>query len=573
MTRKRDKPVGGGQECTGIFRKAYFFTVLSSIFFFLFSPVNAAGQAPAKEYWWVYLAGRPYAFLQESAPALSEDARQKRLRRGIPIFPGDYPVYPGYVALFRQRFPELRIVGKSRWLHALVVEAPPEARGRLRAVAAMPWVTGVAPVRKLRVVQPEGIATFTSADLRSGLDLVTDSQLQMLGIDWLHQQGFYGQNVTIAFLDAGFPGVDTVPAFAHVFAEGRLKATYNVPSGHDTVWRDHYHGTVVFSVVAGWIPGVFEGGAPEANFLLFRTEVVDSERRVEEFYWLIGAEWADSLGADIINSSLGYWDFDGTAEDYPWSAMDGNTTVVTRAADLAAKRGILVVNSAGNTGHMAWHRIIAPADGDSVLAVGAITFGGELAFFSARGPSADGRIKPDVVAPGVRVAAIFPRGRLGYASGTSLSAPLVTSLAACLLSAFPGVSPLTVGEALRQTASRAGSPDNDWGWGLPNGKRAFRWLGTEKIQTKVWVEPVVLYRTGQTVWVYVRSWQSGEYLIQGYTLGGQRVVAHRVALRAGGTYRIPVVVPWSSGLAVWQVVSPTGYIYSAKQQFVVVDKQ
>jgi subtilisin family serine protease len=245
------------------------------------------------------------------------------------------------------------------------------------------------------------------------------------------------------------------------------------------------HGTWTFASAGGYAPGSFVGAGYGAEFALGRTEDDPTEHVVEMVNWGMGAEWADSLGADIISSSLGYSTFDFPDPSYTYADMNGHTTIVTRAAEIAASKGILVVNSAGNAGNSSWYHIIAPADadGDSLIAVGAVDLAGTVASFSSRGPTSDGRIKPDLCAYGTSnplPAVSTPLNPTGYvfAGGTSFSAPLIAGLAACLLQSRPSATPVQIIQALRASASQAGSPDNNRGYGIPDALDAFNRLAT-----------------------------------------------------------------------------------------------
>ena len=237
------------------------------------------------------------------------------------------------------------------------------------------------------------------------------------------------------------------------------------------------HGTWTVACVAGSKPGTYSGGAFGAAVALGKTENIASETPVEMDYWQFGAEWADSLGADVISSSLGYSEFDSPAESYTYADMDGRTTVVTLAAAEAARRGITVVTAAGNAGASPWFYIIAPGDADTVITSGAVDSLNVVASFSSHGPSADGRIKPDVTAMGRRVLSVSTSDDLSYVrvSGTSFSTPLTAGLVALLLEAHPAWSPLEVRQALRETALNQAAPNNDIGWGLVQGLAAKAW--------------------------------------------------------------------------------------------------
>jgi subtilisin family serine protease len=293
----------------------------------------------------------------------------------------------------------------------------------------------------------------------------------MIGIDRMHAAGFRGRGVTIAILDSGFTGVDVQPAFEHLFSEGRFsqEVSFDFVHNSENVFQYDDHGTEVLSVIAGDIPDAFTGGASEATFQLFVTEDVPSEYRIEEYNWLFAAERADSAGADIIHSSLGYYDFDDSSMNYTVDQMDGRTAVVTRAASFAADRGIVVVTSAGNEGNISsWRIVTAPADADHVLAIGAVNTSLQKTGSSSIGPTADNRIKPDLAALGLGVKVVKATGQISTASGTSLSAPLVTSLVAGIVQGYPELTSKDIVTLLRRTASQADSPDNLLGYGIPN---------------------------------------------------------------------------------------------------------
>ncbi len=284
----------------------------------------------------------------------------------------------------------------------------------------------------------------------------------------LHQSGFTGRNITIAVLDAGFINADLIESLEPLFARGGIVATRDFVNGSDYVYDYHNHGTSVLSILAGSIPGVISGTAPGADYLLLRTEDDGSEYPVEEDYWAAAAEYADSAGADIITSSLGYSTFDDPAMNYAFSEMDGNTTYITRAADAAASKGILVVASAGNERNKEWVRILSPSDGDSVMCIGAVFQDLTISGFSSAGYSADGRVKPDVVAPGVSLPIQFVPGQWHTGSGTSFSCPVISGLCASLMQAVPGATAADIMNSVRESSDRFNNPDSLYGYGLPD---------------------------------------------------------------------------------------------------------
>jgi hypothetical protein len=312
----------------------------------------------------------------------------------------------------------------------------------------------------------------------------------------LHQSGFTGRNKLIAVLDAGFRNADRIESLTSLYARGGVIATRDFVKGAEYVYDYHTHGTSVLSILAGALPGIINGTAPGADYLLLRTEDDDSEYPVEEDYWAAGAEYADSAGADIITSSLGYFTFDDPSMDYSFIDMDGNTAFITRAADIAASKGILVVNSAGNERNNDWLRIIAPSDGDSVLGVGAVRHDLTISDFSSAGYSSDGQVKPDVVAPGVSLPMQFEPEVWHTGSGTSFSCPVISGLCASLMQAVPEAAPSEIIDALHRSSDRFNNPDSLFGYGLPDFIKTLAFL--EELHT---FKPEVMMTAGPNPFV------------------------------------------------------------------------
>ena len=424
--------------------------------------------------------------LAEAAAALDPHARARRERAGVlPLVDYlDLPVHPPYIESVRAL--GLAPYGTSRWFNRVAVRA---GGGQLVALAGLPCVARLAPVERALPMrdEPAGVAAGareaepTSARAATTFDYgLAAPQLEQIGVPALHDSGYTGVGVRICVLDAGFNYFDTHPALA----DADILATRDFVRGVDVPtdlahngWFSH--GTNTLSCIAGDQPGRYVGAAPGASFLLGRTEYSSSEKAIEMVYWGMGAEWADSAGADIISSSLGYSTFDAPDGSYTYAAMDGHTTVVSRAAEIAAGKGLLVVNSVGNEGNKAWHYLMAPADvdGDSLIAAGAVDASGQPAAFSSYGPSADGRVKPDLAARGVSTW-VATAADSGYVteSGTSFSCPLLAGLAACVMQARPTWPPTLVIRGLRLTASQAEAPDDRVGYGIPDGAALLRWV-------------------------------------------------------------------------------------------------
>jgi len=299
----------------------------------------------------------------------------------------------------------------------------------------------------------------------------------------LHNSGFDGKDVLIAMLDGGFINADSISSLHHLRNRNGIKGTYDFVLNNKFIYNSSSHGTAVLSVLAGQIPGLIQGTAPGADYLLMRTEDVESEFPCEEDFWAAGAEYADSLGADIISSSLGYYWFDDPDLNYKYSDLDGNSSFVTRVADIAASKGILVVNSAGNERDDEWKHIICPSDGDSVLAAGAVDGNNLISTFSSSGPSADGRVKPDNTTMGVSVPVQVHTQSVSRSNGTSFSCPVLSGMAACLMQAVPLAVNTDLIDAIHMSADRYNSPDSLYGYGIPDMVAALTYL--QDIYTKV----------------------------------------------------------------------------------------
>ncbi len=402
-----------------------------------------------------YRVDRPQDFL--SAAALA-----RRAREGVAVTYDDLPVSPAYLDTLRRAGLTIRCT--SRWFNTVTVTIDDPAL--LDTIRTFRFVDG------LRLVRPFGSKSSSTPHKFDKEQIISNvmeglPQLTMVRGDELHALGYRGRGVLVALLDAGFYHADRLPAFDSLRDDDRIAGTRDMVSGNTTVWDDHPHGMYVLSILAGLYDRL-TGSAPEASYLLIRTEDASSEYPVEEEYWLAGAELADSAGAEIISSSLGYFTFDDPRFDHIYRDLDGHTTVAARAALEAARRGIIVVASAGNEGNDTWHYILTPADADSILAVGAVNVNGLPTAFTSYGPAADGRVKPDVAALGEEVTIQNTQGGLSTGAGTSFSAPIVAGMMACLRQAFPSLPSQALIAALRYHASQYDHPDDRLGYGIPD---------------------------------------------------------------------------------------------------------
>jgi serine protease AprX len=401
-------------------------------------------------------SGTPYS-VADPAAFLSPAAIERRVKHDVQITAQDLPVNPAYINGVKDAGAEVYFT--TRWLNGLLVQAEDDV---IIQVEALPFVDRVELVAPQARLAPRGRIRVNERRKGTKTSAATNVQLNMIGLTDMHSDNIRGEGVTIAILDSGFEGVDVSAPFSHIFQEGRidLQASRDFVYNSDNVFQYDDHGTEVFSVIAAFQPGEFTGGAYKASYQLYVTEEVPTEYRIEEYNWLFAAERADSAGADIIQSSLGYYDFDGASMDYLKSQMDGVTAVVSKAAKWAADRGIIVVVSAGNEGNVSWQIITAPADVENVLAVAAVDANLRRSNSSSTGPTSDQRIKPDVAALGVGTSVIESSGSPGRSSGTSLAAPLITSLAAGVLQKYPAATNLEILDAIRKSASQSAKPDN-----------------------------------------------------------------------------------------------------------------
>jgi serine protease AprX len=430
---------------------------------------------------------------------------------------GDYhgaPISDSYVDAVMSVTDSVTV--RSRFLNAVSV---PATANQLDVIRSFPFVISIRPVarmaRPLPIPHPREEPDLQQRDFdMANYYGLSETQIKLHDIHILHNAGITGLGVRIGFLDTGYRW-NQHPALqdASVVSERDFVAEYysdpQLPPSH------YNHGTVVFSVVAGYDPGTFIGVAYDAEFLLGATEDVRSEKPIEEDFWVAGIEWMDEMGVDIVSTSLGYTTFDPPYDSYTPDDMDGNTAVTTVAADRAFERGILVVASAGNAGDTPWRIITAPADGRNVLAIGALHTNGAIAGFSSRGPSADGRIKPDISALGVSVRGALPGTGYTSTSGTSLSAPLVSGTAGLILSARPDLNAVELRNALRMSARRSGYPDNTYGYGILDAPAALAYptvrvlsAGRRTVQTVLTAEEGLLDNTAT---LYVRSSDAFDY--------------------------------------------------------------
>ncbi len=433
--------------------------------------INVTAQV-APERYWVRFTDKQSTPYSVNAPEqfLSARSIERRQRQGIPIDLTDLPVDPQYVAQVVATGAEVLCV--SRWMNSVVVRASSPAV--LDAIEALPFVLDRRPVGRATPDHDKWDKEFL-LESKSNAEMQADevyglafNQIDMMNGLNLHDRGFRGEGMLIAVLDAGFNATDNLQVFDSLRADGRILATFDAVGRTPSIYGFHSHGTAVLSTMAANWPGTMVGTAPKASYLLIRTEDVSSEFPIEEHFWISGAEFADSCGADILNTSLGYNTFDEPAYDHTYADMNGRTTPCAIASTMAARKGMLVVTSAGNQGNNPWQFITTPADADSILTIGAVDPFREPASFSSRGPSADGRVKPNVCAQGQEAIIGRQQGDVGPSNGTSFSGPILAGMAACLWQSVPDATNMEVLRAIERSSHVYDAPTDKLGYGIPD---------------------------------------------------------------------------------------------------------
>lgn len=445
------------------------------ILFLPFFAIGAFAQRTQVDYKFrIYLKDKGYTHYSIDNPQtfLSPKSIARKQRQGAKIDASDFPVSSEYVLQMQKMGG--KVVAKSKWFNTLVVEFSDSTL--INSVKSLSFVDSVKYIwrgkesRQLHFRRPR-IALYDCAQdvLYPNFLGITEKEFHVHRADRLVEAGFQGEGITVAVIDAGFTNFDVIPWFENV----RLVGYRNfIPSGD--IFASGSHGTHVLSTMTVDQPYKMMGSAPKASYWLLRSEEVRSEFPVEEDYWVAAAEFADSVGVDLINTSLGYNDFNDKSLDYTYADMNGNTSLMSRAADKAYEKGMLLIGSAGNEGNKKWQKITAPGDAERMLTVGAIAIDSTIASFSSRGPTADLRVKPELVSVGVFKISLGVNGLIAPINGTSLSSPFLTGLFASLWSINPTLNREKLVEIVTQSADRYQHPDTIYGYGIPNFEKAMQ---------------------------------------------------------------------------------------------------
>lgn len=451
------------------------FIILSNLF-----AGNAAAQYSKYIIKFTDKKGTPFR-IDKPSQFLSERSILRRSQQNISIDETDLPVSSVYLDSIKLAG-DVKILNTSKWLNQVCIETTDAAA--LAKINGFAFVQNSTPVMKATsnpvfntkfgdsiistspfINGPLGAAAFDYG--------ATFPQIHIHQGEFLHNRGLDGKGMMIAVMDAGFFRYTSLPAFDSLRQNNQVVETYDFVKNEMGVAEDNSHGLHCLSILAGNLPGQFVGTCPKADYILYRTEDVATENLIEEQNWVAAAERADSIGADVFSTSLGYTTFDNPAFNHTYQDLDGNTTIIARASDLAAKKGIISVVAAGNDGNNSWHYISTPADADSALTVGTVTANGNISAFSGYGPSFDGDIKPTVASVGEGTAFISGSGNVSHGNGTSYATPNMAGLVTCLWQAYKEFTNMDIIAALKQSSNNYQMPDNRTGYGIPDMKKSF----------------------------------------------------------------------------------------------------
>ncbi len=447
------------------------------ILFLLICPTFAKAQTTSY-YFYVQFTDKnnsPYS-LSKPSDFLSERAIARRASFGLVCDSTDLPVNPSYLQQIRNL--GIPVHNWSKWMNGATVLLPDSSlMSQVRRLSFVKFVeyTGllIGPV-----LAPKGLSKVQSS-YNYG---IAAGQITQLNGTTLHNEGYRGKGVQIAVIDAGFMNVDINPAFDSLRLQGRLLGVKDIINPNSDIYSEDAHGAMVLSTMTGNLPGQFLGTAPDASFWLIRTEYVPTEYKVEPDFWCSGIEFADSVGVDVATSSLGYYTFDDPSMSFTYADMTGKFSRASRAANLASLKGIVVTVAAGNEGNSTWHYIGSPADADGIVTVGAVTSTGISSVFSSFGPSADGRVKPEICATGTSSALITTAGTPSYGSGTSFATPIMAGMMACLLQEYKTIDINLDVPTLLNSVFKSGSiysnPTAQMGYGIPDFVKAEQNLKT-----------------------------------------------------------------------------------------------
>ncbi len=483
--------------------------------------------------------------LSNPSTYLSARAIDRRAKYNINTDSTDLPVIPAYIDSVLQLTHGIFHLS-SRWQNSCVILLEDSTD-----ILNLLPVTFVKSVKKVAYYdlglhqKPGPVAPAGTGDKPTGFDEnfygPAWSQIHLCHGEYLHEQGHMGEGKLIAVIDVGFNGVNTAAAFDSMFQQNRLMDTWNYIYDTAFVFGYSAHGCQVLSCMASYRPQVHVGTAPKAMYALYLTDDANSEQAIEEDNFLAAAERADSLGADLITTSLGYNTFDDPADSYTYSDLDGHTTIVAKAANMAVRKGIVMIASAGNEGMQPWQHILTPGDADSAMTIGSVNNMKTYSISSGRGPNAAGVLKPNVSAQGVQASVISPAGAIIQATGTSYATPIVAGLTACLMQAAPNMTPLELRSLIESVSDSFAAPTNRVGNGVPDFQKALSLVGIDELRPEKVSDAFALYPNPASDEVFVKtslpqkniaytiSNLSGQSLQEGTVVSGRSIATAKLA--------------------------------------------
>jgi serine protease AprX len=529
-------------------------------------------SALSQQVFWVTFASKdPTYAVSRPEEFLSRQAIARRFKYSITIDESDLPVNSVFIGELKAK--GYKILSKSKWLNAVAINVPQkedeQVLKKLSFVRSVKYLGEHRPVKSSgnsAAVDMNEVLTVMESKFEQKSKRNSDSvfygktyhQVSMLNLQKLHDMGYWGNDINIAVIDAGFNSVHRLPVFKQLLDSHRIKSTVDFVQKDSMVFEDDDHGMSVLSCMAGFIPYKYVGTAPFANYYLLRSEYSITEMPVEETFWAEAAEYADSCGVDMINSSLGYNEFDDATLSHTYKELNGRTAIISKAASIAVSKGIVMLNSAGNEGNDPWMHISVPADVAEVITVGGVDEHQKYASFSSIGPASDKRIKPDVMAMGDNTWVASSRGVFYAGDGTSYACPVMTGAVACLLQANPGKSPAQIMEALHMSGNKYHSPDKYMGYGVPDLYLAHLILKSDSAKQEQLIDCRVLSGKSIDMAYYIPAPQKITVTLK--NTNGEIVSTETVSLKKEGIHRFPLKKASKKlkrGLYTVQVISKT----------------
>ena len=445
---------------------------------------------------WVFFADKENVEVSLADPILimTQEAIDRKALHGTAIDERDVPVNENYITQIKNAT-GITVRSKSKWMNCVYIVG---SQPNIEALLDLPFVTNVEYADKSLNLFPGAPIENKFSLEEAGQNVIYNygaaaNQIEMLSGDYLHELDYTGEGMIVAVLDAGFPSIDTNPGFQKMRDENRILGTYDFEARTENVDGTSSHGFVTSSDIGGFLQNEFVGTAPQASFYFFVTEYTPSETPVEEAWWVEALERSDSLGVDVVNTSLGYRGFDNPNYDHSYEDLDGQTTFSARGANIAFDKGMILVTSAGNGGNSSFPTVGTPGDSPGTLTVGAVNSNGNYVAFSSIGPTVDGRVKPDVMAQGAIAAVINTGGNVDFSSGTSFSSPIMAGVITCLWQSRPEVPNGHIMQIVRESANLYNNPTDQMGYGIPNFENAYAALQELGLEDEFLMSNFALY--------------------------------------------------------------------------------